>query len=76
MKIAIHITHEAVQKIGGIGSVINGVCTADNYKQFFNRTLLYGPAFSTSADVFSKLGRGGQVLYSNQDSFDKDSYHT
>lgn len=76
MRIAIHITHEAVQKIGGIGSVINGVCTADNYKQFFSKTLLYGPAFSSTADVFSKLGRGGQVLYSNQDSFDKAQYHT
>lgn len=75
MRVAIHITHEAVQKIGGIGSVINGVCTADNYKQFFEKTLLYGPAFSSTADVYSKLGRGGQVLYSNLDSLDKGSFH-
>ena len=27
MKIGIHITHEAVQKIGGIGSVIAGLLT-------------------------------------------------
>ncbi len=76
MRIAIHITHEAVQKIGGIGSVINGVCTADNYRKFFDKTLLYGPAFSSASDVFSKLGRGGTVLYSNKDSLDKGGYHS
>lgn len=76
MKIAIHVTHEAVQKIGGIGSVINGVCTADNYKQYFDKTLLYGPAFSSTSDVFSKLGRGGNVLYSNTDSLDKGGFHS
>lgn len=76
MRVAVHVTHEAVQKIGGIGSVINGVCTADNYKNFFEKTLLYGPAFTSISDVFSKLGRGGNVLYSDQDSLDKDAYHS
>ena len=75
MKYAIHITHEAVQKIGGIGAVISGACTADNYKSFYDRTLLYGPAFYSSSDLFSKLGRGGEVLYSNADYFDKGNYH-
>lgn len=75
MNIGIHITHEAVQKIGGIGSVINGLCTADNYKAFFQKTLLYGPLFSDSKDVFSKLGKGGVVFYSNHDNYDSKDYH-
>ena len=76
MKIGIHITHEAVHKIGGIGSVIDGLCTSDNYKAFFNKTLLYSPLFSYSGDVFSRLGKGGEVLYSNHDSYDAGGYHT
>ena len=63
MKIGVHITHEAVHKVGGIGSVINGLCTADKYKAFFNKTVLYGPLFSYSTDVFSRLGKGGEVSY-------------
>lgn len=75
MKIGIHITHEAVHKIGGIGSVIDGLCTADNYKSYFEKTLLYSPLFSYSGDVFSRLGKGGEVLYSNHDSYDAGRYH-
>jgi hypothetical protein len=75
MKIGVHITHEVVHKIGGIGSVIDGLCTADNYKSFFDHTLLYGPLFSYSGDVFSRLGKGGEVLYSNHDSYDANNYH-
>jgi glycosyltransferase involved in cell wall biosynthesis len=75
-KIGIHITHEAVQKIGGIGSVINGLCTADRYKSFFEKTVLYGPLFSTGGDVSGRLGKGGEVLYSNHDNFDAGRYHT
>jgi len=77
MKVAVHITHEAVQKIGGIGSVIHGLCTADNYRSFFQKTLLYGPLFSLySNDVFSKLGKGGTVLYSNHDNYDKGEFNS
>ena len=75
MRIGIHITHEAVHKIGGIGSVINGLCTADNYKSFFDKTVLYGPLFSYSTDVFSRLGKGGEVLYSNHDNYDTGDYN-
>jgi hypothetical protein len=76
MKTAIHITHEAVQKIGGIGSVINGLCTADKYKSFFEKTVLYGPLFSTGGDAFGRLGKGGEVLYSSHDNYDAGKYHT
>jgi len=49
MKTAVHITHEAVQKLGGIGSVISGFSTTAEYRCFFDRTLLYGPLFSNAA---------------------------
>jgi hypothetical protein len=75
-KIGVHITHEAVQKIGGIGAVINGLCTADKYKSFFEKTVLYGPLFSTEGDVSGRLGKGGEVLYSNHDNYDAGKYHT
>lgn len=74
MRAAIHITHEAVHKIGGIGSVINGLCTSDNYRSFFKETLLYGPLFTDTREVSARLGRGGEVLYSSSDSYDKNSY--
>ncbi len=75
MRIAVHVTHEAVQKIGGIGSVIAGLCTEETYKSFFDTTVLYGPLFSPSADVRSRLGRGAEVLYSSTDSYDQNEFH-
>ncbi len=29
--IAVHVTHEAVEKMGGIGAVIAGLVTTDSY---------------------------------------------
>lgn len=75
MKIASHITHEAVQKIGGIGSVINGLCTSDKYRQYFDKTLLYGPLFNYSENVTSRLGRDGEVFYSSIDNLDTGEHH-
>jgi hypothetical protein len=46
MDVAVHITHEAVKKIGGIGAVIEGMCTASEYRDSFQTTLVYGPMFS------------------------------
>lgn len=43
MKVAIHISHEALYKIGGIGEVLTGLCTAPSYQSFFEKTLFYGP---------------------------------
>ena len=75
MRVAVHVTHEAVQKIGGIGSVINGLCTENTYTSFFTTTILYGPLFSTAGDVTSRLGKGGEVLYSSYDHYDRNEYH-
>jgi len=38
-----HLTHEAVQKIGGIGAVLNGLITSRHYKSMVKRTVLCGP---------------------------------
>ncbi|RKX86430.1 MAG: hypothetical protein DRP57_01530 [Spirochaetes bacterium] len=75
MNVAAHITHEAVQKIGGIGAVISGLCTADKYKGFFAETLLYGPLFDRNANVASRLGKDGEVMYSSIDNYDSGGYH-
>lgn len=67
MSIAVHVTHEAVQKIGGIGAVISGLLTAPSYREHFSRSLLYGPLFSTDGTFFTRLGKDGVVLYSGVD---------
>lgn len=76
MKIGVHITHEAVQKIGGIGSVLSGLCSSDRYKTFFDKTLLYSPLFYNPGDIFTKLGKGGKVLYSNRDHYDEGGFES
>lgn len=75
MKVAIHITDETFQKTGGIGSVIQGMCSAGKYKNFFDQTLLYGPLFEKNSDVFSLLGKGARVIYSSKDNYDTGNYH-
>ncbi len=74
MKTAVHITHEAVQKIGGIGSVIAGLLTSDSYRHFFDRSILYGPLFNTDGPASSRLGKDGIVLYSGIDNYDTEKY--
>lgn len=67
MAIAVHVTHEAVQKIGGIGAVISGLLTAPSYRGHFAHSLLYGPLYTTDGPFFSRLGKDGVVLYSGID---------
>jgi len=76
MNIGIHVTHEVFHKIGGIGPIIHGLCTSDRYKAVFEKTALYGPLFSSNAAVFSRLGKDGEVLYSNHDNYDCGNYHS
>lgn len=74
MKIALHITHEAVQKIGGIGSVIAGLVTSPSYRNYYDRTILYGPLFNMEGNPSSRLGKDGIVLYSGIDNYDMEKY--
>ena len=74
MKIAVHITHEAMKKMGGIGAVLNGVCTTEAYKSFFGKTVLYGPLFGSKGDIYASFKKGGELLFSSIDGYDKDNY--
>jgi len=66
--IVVHVTHEAVEKIGGIGTVIAGLTTTDAYQQAVSRTILLGPLLSTGHPVNRRLGAGGRVIYSSLDA--------
>lgn len=70
MKIAVHISHEALYKIGGIGEVLVGLCTAPCYQSFFDKTLFYGPLFEYIGSASTRLGKDGIVYYSSKDNYD------
>ncbi|MBI5726054.1 MAG: hypothetical protein HZA50_18990 [Planctomycetes bacterium] len=65
--IAVHVTHEAVEKIGGIGAVIAGLMTADAYARKVSRTVLVGPLFNAQGPVDRRLGHSGKVIFSSVD---------
>ena len=71
---AVHVTHEAIGKIGGIGAVLDGLFTSQAYQNRIDRTILISPLFSMDGDVSERLGRGGEVLYSSIDGMTKSSY--
>ena len=58
MSIVVHVTHEAIQKMGGIGAVLEGLLTTRNYNEAIERTFLVGPLFS-GAD----LGAFEAIMY-------------
>jgi hypothetical protein len=68
MHSVVHVTHEAIQKIGGIGAVLNGLLTSKHYLAHTDRNILVGPYWHTNTDGESRLGEGGEVLYSSMDS--------
>ena len=41
--LVVHATHEAGVKVGGIGSVLDGLLSAQNYNHQVARTVLVGP---------------------------------
>ncbi len=63
----IHVTHEAVHKVGGIGTVLEGLITSAEYAKTVNRTLLLCPLFTTEGGVETRLGPDGEVQYSSID---------
>ncbi len=74
MKIAVHITHESVKKIGGIGAVLSGVCNIEAYKKFYDKTVFYGPLFDLPEDTFSHLGTSLERFFSSHDGYDAGNY--
>jgi len=67
MRTLVHVTHEAVQKVGGIGAVLQGLITSKAYNQRIDRTLLVGPLFSRDGTAQGRLGPDGEVFYSSVD---------
>ncbi len=72
----VHVTHEAVGKIGGIGAVLQGFFTCNSYLDTVDRSILVGPLFSTEGSVSNRLGENGIVLYSSVDGLVKNTKYT
>ena len=67
-----HVTHEAVEKIGGIGAVLEGLMISPVYQRHVRRSILIGPTSTQmSMDPQKRLGAEGQVLYSSIDAIDE-----
>jgi hypothetical protein len=68
MQTVVHVTHEAIQKIGGIGAVLQGLLTSRTYLDHMNRNILVGPFWPSDESGEKRLGPLGEVLYSSLDS--------
>src|SRR5947208_952622 len=68
MQTVVHVTHEAIQKIGGIGAVLHGLLTSRVYLDQVPRNILVGPFWPTDEAGEQRLGPQGEVLYSSLDS--------
>lgn len=67
-----HVTHEAVEQLGGIGTVLEGLMTSPVYRQHVRRSILVGPAsIQPGTDPTRRLGPQGEVLYSSVDHIDR-----
>lgn len=70
-----HVTHEAVEKIGGIGTVLEGLITSPVYRRAVKRSILVGPLhdWSPPGDPVARIGAHGlRVRYSGPDRMDPE----
>src|SRR3954468_24819782 len=67
MQTVVHVTHEAIQKIGGIGAVLHGLLTSKVYLEKASRNILVGPFWPSDEHGEKRLGKDGEVLYSSLD---------
>src|ERR1051325_3211986 len=67
MQTVVHVTHEAIQKIGGIGAVLQGLLTSKVYLEKATRNILVGPFWPADERGERRLGPQGEVLYSSLD---------
>jgi hypothetical protein len=67
MQTVVHVTHEAIQKIGGIGAVLHGLFTSKEYLAGTTRNILVGPFWPSDERGEHRLGPAGEVLYSSLD---------
>jgi hypothetical protein len=71
MQTAAHVTHEAIQKIGGIGAVLHGLLTSKDYLEKVPRNILVGPFWPSDDRGERRLGPQGEVLYSSLDQLNR-----
>jgi len=71
---AVHVTHETVGKVGGIGAVLHGFFTSKPYLDTVERSILIGPLFTTEGSALERLGENSEVLYSSIDEFVNTGY--
>lgn len=68
MQTVVHVTHEAIQKIGGIGAVLHGLLTSRVYLDKVPRNILVGPFWPSDDHGEKRLGPQGDVLFSSLDN--------
>lgn len=71
MQTVVHVTHEAVQKVGGIGAVLEGLLTSKTYLARVPRNILVGPYWPGGETGERRLGPGAEVLYSSMDALSR-----
>jgi len=68
-----HVTHEAVKKMGGIGTVLEGMMTGAVYQSAVRRSILVGPMGGHHFESpLCRLGPHVNVRYSSADHIDFD----
>jgi glycosyltransferase involved in cell wall biosynthesis len=70
----VHVTHETVGKVGGIGAVLHGLFTSSSYLDGVERSILVGPLFTIEGSVKERIGNNGEVLYSSLDGLVNTGY--
>ena len=71
MTTVVHVTHEAVHKVGGIGAVLTGLITAAAYRRAVERTILVGPLLERPGE--EALGPRGTLLHDHRKGLRSDS---
>ena len=71
MNTVVHVTHEAIHKIGGIGAVLQGMLTSRTYLDACPRNILVGPFWPADEKGEARLGPTGEVLYSSLDALSR-----
>ena len=67
----VHVTHEAVHKVGGIGAVLTGLITAGSYRRAVERTILVGPLLRRPGS--EALGPEGILLHDSRNGVRSDA---
>lgn len=66
----VHVTHEAITKVGGIGAVLAGLLTSRTYLKAFDRNILVSTLWPGDP-AEERLGVGCEVLYSSLDGINR-----